>query len=160
MLISNWQRTGADANNHGCIKGINYEKRNVYMLYFTPLQTQKNHFHQAEEKCVSLIFFPSINQCFHCRSLVNIWFNQQKKYNLPIFMKLLPRFIEIEMWNAYIFHLRGFAVEVTTQCTDQNRFHQCRQMKCKHNQISLAHTTILCSNANLRSPHYVSDEKS
>lgn len=72
----------------------------------------------------------------------------------------MPRFIEIGIRNACIFHLRGFALAATRRLADQNHFHQCWQMKCKLNQISLADSTILHPNVNLLSLHYVSDEKS
>lgn len=109
----------------------------------------------------SFYFLSSFSfSCFHCRNLVNIQFNQQRKYNLPIVIRQMPGFIGIGMWNACIFHLRGFALGETRRLADQNHFHQCWQMKCKHNQISLAETTILRPNANLLSLHYVSDEKS
>lgn len=51
----------------------------------------KNSLSPSRREMFIVWFFFSIIFCFHCRRLVNIQFNQQRKYNLPIFIKQLPR---------------------------------------------------------------------
>lgn len=141
-------------------KICSYVRLFVRCGWFESPRNWKLPWHGWEYLQDSFYFLSFFSSCFHCRNLVNIQFNQQRKYNLPIVIRQMPRFIEIVMWNACIFHLRGFALAATRRLADQNHFHQCWRMKCKHNQISPADTTILRPNANLLSLHYVSDEKS
>lgn len=47
----------------------------------------------------SFYFLSSLSfSCFHCRNLVNIQFNQQRKYNLPIVIRQMPGFY----WNRNV----------------------------------------------------------
>lgn len=88
---------------------------------------------------VYCLLFPSSFSAFIVEGLSTTSSIIKKIGSLPIFTMQSPGFIEIELWNACIFHLRGFGARVTMWCMDQTHFHHCRQMKCKHNQISLVH---------------------